>query len=134
MKIVKKKDLQKEDLEALKQEIDILQSLEHPNILSFHKVYDEEKCCYIVTEIMRGGDLFDRISMKSFYLENDARNLCEILFSTMKYCHEKKIAHRDLKPENILLMVSSFVGLKTKATYATKRNLMYFSIEIEAQQ
>lgn len=113
VKVVKKQYLNRKDLVGLEQEIDILKTLEHPNILSFHKVYDEDNCCYIVTEIMRGGDLYDRLSEKSFYPENDARDLCKILFETMKYCHEKKVAHRDLKPENILLLaIDSDVDVK----------------------
>lgn len=106
VKIVKKQYLQKADLIGLQQEIDVLRTLEHPNILSFHKVYDEDECCYIVTEIMRGGDLYDRLSEKTFYSENEAKELCKILFDTMKYCHEKKVAHRDLKLENILLLTT----------------------------
>lgn len=96
------------DLVGLQQEIDVLESMNHPNILGFHKVYDEDNCCYIVTEIMRGGDLFDRLNAKTFYPENEARDVCEVLFDVMKYCHDKRIAvHQDLKPENILLLVNA---------------------------
>jgi len=91
VKVVKKKNLEKEDLEGLRREIDLLSTLQHPNILSFHKVYDEEKWCYIVTEIMRGGDLFDRVSDKSCYEESEAREVCKKLFDTIKYCHEKRL-------------------------------------------
>ncbi len=55
---------------------------------------------------MAGGELFDRIVQKEYYSEQEARDVCRILFSALKYCHERNVAHRDLKPENLLLQVS----------------------------
>jgi calcium/calmodulin-dependent protein kinase I len=88
---------------ALKEEIDVLQELKHPNIINLHDVFKEKAFYYLVTEKMMGGELFDRIVQKSYYNEKEARDTCLILFNAIKYCHDKKVAHRDLKPENLLL-------------------------------
>lgn len=105
IKIVTKSKLTHEDEAALKDEIEILQELRHPNIIRLYDVFDEREFYYLVTEKMMGGELFDRIVQKSYYNEKEARDTCVILFRAMQYCHKKQVAHRDLKPENLLLLV-----------------------------
>lgn len=104
VKIVTKASLNEEDEEALQQEIEILQSLEHPNIIKLFEVFRETDYVYLVQEMMVGGELFERIAKKDSYCEKEARDVSKILFEAISYCHSKKIAHRDLKPENLLLV------------------------------
>jgi calcium/calmodulin-dependent protein kinase I len=104
IKVVTKAKLTPEDEQALKDEIDVLHELEHPNIIRLFDVFDEKQYYYLVTEKMMGGELFDRIVQKSYYNEKEARDVCRILFKALGYCHQHKIAHRDLKPENLLLL------------------------------
>lgn len=103
-KIVTKAKLTKEDELALKDEISILKSMNHEHIIRLFDVFDENSYYYLVTELMLGGELFDRIVTKAFYNEKEARDVCKILFNAMDYCHQKDVAHRDLKPENLLLV------------------------------
>jgi len=107
VKIVTKAKLTREDDIALRDEIGILHTLKHPNIIELYEVFDEAEHYYLVTELMRGGELFDRIVTKTFYNEKEARDVCKILFEALDYCHRHNIAHRDLKPENLLLMSRS---------------------------
>ncbi len=86
-------------------EISILRELEHDHIVRLYEVYKEQKYYYLVTELLEGGELFDRIVSKESYNEKEARNVCKTLFDALAYCHQKNIAHRDLKPENLLLVV-----------------------------
>lgn len=106
IKIVTKAKLSKEDEIALKDEIDVLQDMEHRHIIRLYDVFEEPQHYFMVTEKMMGGELFDRIVQKSYYNEREARDTCQVLFSAIQYCHKKKVAHRDLKPENLLLTVS----------------------------
>jgi len=103
IKIVTKAKLSKEDEVALKDEIDVLQDMEHKHIIRLYDVFEETQHYFLVTEKMMGGELFDRIVQKSYYNEKEARDTCEIIFSAIHYCHQMKVAHRDLKPENLLL-------------------------------
>jgi len=103
-KIVTKAKLTKEDELALKDEISILKSMNHEHIIRLFDVFDENSYYYLVTELMLGGELFDRIVTKAFYNEKEARDVCKILFNALNYCHQKDVAHRDLKPENLLLV------------------------------
>lgn len=106
VKDVLKAKLTREDDLALRDEIGILRAFTHPNIIRLYDVFDEPEHYYLVTEVMRGGELFDRIVNKTFYNEKEARDVCRILFEALGYCHRNNVAHRDLKPENLLLMVS----------------------------
>lgn len=103
IKCIAKKNLSPEDESALKQEVEILKALDHPHILKCYGFFDEADMFYLPTEIMEGGELFDRIVKKTYYNEQEARDLIMILISTIGYCHSKSIVHRDLKPENLLL-------------------------------
>lgn len=42
-------------------EVNTLKSLDHPNILKIFEVFADDKRLYIVTELIKGGELFDRI-------------------------------------------------------------------------
>jgi len=103
VKCINRKGLTKEDEEALVAEVEILRTIDHPNILNLLDVYSEESSYYLVTELLEGGELFDRIIEKEYYPEKEARDLVKLLLEAMAYCHSKNIAHRDLKPENLLL-------------------------------
>lgn len=103
VKIVSKKKLSEEDYTALMLEIQILSELDHPHIIKLFETYDEGTDFYIVTELVAGGELFDRIVAKAHYTEKEARDLIKIMLETMAYMHKVGIVHRDLKPENLLL-------------------------------
>lgn len=107
VKVVTKSKLTKEDEIALKDEIQVLKDLKHEHIIRLYDVFEENSYWYLVTEQMKGGELFDRIVSKSYYNEKEARDVCEILFKSIGYIHERSIAHRDLKPENLLLLSES---------------------------
>ena len=63
----------------------------------------DDKRYYLVTEICKGGELFDEIASRKHFSERDAAMLMKTILMCVNYCHSKKIVHRDLKPENILL-------------------------------
>jgi len=103
VKVVTKSKLSREDEVALKDEIMILKTLKNKYIIRLYDDFDEPKYYFLVTEMMKGGELFDRIVAKTYYNEKEARDVCRILFEALEYCHSRNIAHRDLKPENLLL-------------------------------
>ncbi|KAH9258685.1 hypothetical protein BASA81_003187 [Batrachochytrium salamandrivorans] len=103
VKCILKKKLTKEDEDALKIEVKILGAVSHPNIIKLYGFFEEPQDYYIVTELMKGGELFDRIVAKDFYSEGDAQKVVRTVTSCLLYLHDQDIVHRDLKPENILL-------------------------------
>lgn len=103
MKIINRRSMDRSLELALKDEISILQSLNHPHILRLHDMFATINSYYLVTEYLDGGELFDRIVEKTTYTEKEARDVCAIIFGAMQHCHEHGVAHRDLKPENLIL-------------------------------
>lgn len=89
-------------------EIQLLQAVNHPNIIKMYDVCEDEAYLYIITELCTGGELFDRIIEKSnssekHFSEIDAARLTWCILDALDYCHnELNIVHRDLKPENFL--------------------------------
>jgi calcium-dependent protein kinase len=62
-------------METFKQEIQIMQKLDHPNVLKLYEYFIDDKDVYLVTEICKGGELFDRIVEKEFYKEEEAAHI-----------------------------------------------------------
>lgn len=92
------------DRDALKDEIANLKiAREGPNIVQLYEVYEERAFCYLVMELMEGGELLESIIEKKTFTEKEARNSTRCVLSALAYMHDKRVAHRDIKPENLLL-------------------------------
>ncbi|KAK7173945.1 hypothetical protein R3I93_003697 [Phoxinus phoxinus] len=91
-------------MEAMTQrEVAALRQCEsHPNIVTLHEVYTDQYHTYLVMELLRGGELLDRIRKKKMFAEWEASQLMKSLVSAVSYMHEAGVVHRDLKPENVL--------------------------------
>ncbi|XP_053567023.1 ribosomal protein S6 kinase alpha-2 [Bombina bombina] len=90
------------------EEIEILLRYgQHPNIITLKDVYDDGKYVYLVMELMRGGELLDRILHQKCFSEREASSVLCVITKTMDYLHAQGVVHRDLKPSNILYMDES---------------------------
>jgi serine/threonine protein kinase len=110
IKCVDRKKLSPEDLTMLRREVQILSSLDHPNIIKFKEYTENPSHCYLVMEPLMGGELFDRIiSMpEGHFSEKVAVSFFMPLMSALAHLHAMHIAHLDLKPENFLLASAAF--------------------------
>lgn len=88
-------------------EINILKSMDHPNIMKVYEYFNTSNKLYIITEFCSGGELFDKILKLKSLNENIVKNIMKQIFSAVNYCHLNNIIHRDLKPENILIDAQS---------------------------
>lgn len=95
--------LTKEDEDALKVEIEVMRTLKHPNLVQFIDYFEDAEYCFLIMELMTGGELFTRIVEKEKYSELEAQRVVKTLTEAIGYCHTQFVVHRDLKPENILL-------------------------------
>ncbi|KAK5681454.1 serine/threonine protein kinase [Elasticomyces elasticus] len=91
-------------VEGLQQEIAVLMSVSHPNVLCLKDTFDEVDGVYLVLELAPEGELFNWIVLKQKLTEAETRKVFIQLFQGVKYLHERNIVHRDIKPENILLL------------------------------
>jgi len=76
-------------LDEVWREIDVLRSLDHPNIVRLHEVYDEPKKLYIVMDYASGGELFERLVQRKRYSEADAAAALHDVVSGIAYLHSK---------------------------------------------
>jgi len=92
-----------QDMARLATEMEILKRVNHPNVIQLKEIIDTKNCLFIITELVTGGELFDKIVELGSYSEKDAALLVSRMVSAIDYLHELGIVHRDLKPENLLL-------------------------------
>lgn len=88
---------------TVESEREVMERIEHPNIVRLHETFDTKNSFYLVMEFLAGGDLLQRILDHGIYSTGATRRLfCDVL-NGIQCLHDNGIAHRDIKPENILL-------------------------------
>uniref|UniRef100_A0A4W4FVC4 non-specific serine/threonine protein kinase n=1 Tax=Electrophorus electricus TaxID=8005 RepID=A0A4W4FVC4_ELEEL len=80
---------------------------QHPNIITLKDVYDDGRSVYLVTELLKGGELLDKILRQKFFSEREASSVLYTITKTVEYLHGQGVVHRDLKPSNILYVDES---------------------------
>jgi len=93
------------DRDALQDEIvNLKMARAGPNIVQLYEVYEEKAFCYLVMEVMEGGELLECIiEKKTTFTEKEARSAVRCVLRALAYLHSNRVAHRDIKPENLLL-------------------------------
>ena len=56
----------------IKNEINIMKAVDHPNIMKLFEIFEDENCFYIIMEYSSGGQLFEAILKKKVFTENEA--------------------------------------------------------------
>lgn len=110
----------------IRREVQIMSSVQHPNIIHIYEgtfslvneemvtahllyiflidlVFENREKMVLVMEFAAGGELYDYLSERKVLNEEEARRIFRQVATAVYYCHKHKICHRDLKLENILL-------------------------------
>ena len=74
----------------------------HPNIVTLFSVYEDAHSAYLVMELLKGGELLDRILAVGQMCESEASAVLRTMVSAVAYLHEHGVVHRDLKPSNMI--------------------------------
>ena len=89
-------------LQRFAQEARAAAALSHPNILSIYDIGDDHGAPYVVSELLEGETLRDRLRNGPLN-SRKAIEYARQIASGLAAAHEKGIVHRDLKPENLFL-------------------------------
>lgn len=109
-KIVPRKSLTDQKMYYFEQEVRVLQTISHPNIVRFENIVYLEDLIILVTECCNYGDVLDFITSPIGGRFEDIRSIFYQIVKAVDYLHSKGFAHRDLKPENVFVTD----GLKVK--------------------
>ena len=107
----KSKILEKDDLERIIREMDIIRQLKHPNIAKVYEMCESDDFFFIMMEYCSGGELFNYIVKNQRLSEEETSFFFYQIINGLEYIHSKNIAHRDLKPENLLLDENNIIKI-----------------------
>jgi len=91
-----------DQLSRFEQEASAAGSLDHANVLVVHDIGMFEGEPFIVSELLQGTTLRERLGGKALP-PAEAVDYCLQLAQGLRAAHEKGIVHRDLKPENLFV-------------------------------
>lgn len=66
----------------------------HPNIVTLYSVHEDYNCIYLVMELLKGGELLDRILLLKRMSESEASAVLRTVVSALAYLHEHGVVHR----------------------------------------
>ncbi|KAJ0919323.1 putative protein kinase ULK-Fused family [Helianthus annuus] len=110
MKFILKHGKSKNDIQNLRQEIEILRKLKHENIIQMLDSFESPQEFCVVTEFAQ-GELFEILEDDQCLPEDEVQKIAKQLVSALHYLHSNRIIHRDMKPQNILICAGGVVKL-----------------------
>lgn len=89
-------------LDRFLREARLAAKLNHPHVVSVFEVINDGDDCLLVTQLIEGETLAQKISHHQFGVTESLDLMVQIL-EALEYSHQQGVIHRDLKPHNILL-------------------------------
>ena len=94
--------LDERSLARFEQEARVLAALSHPNLLSIYDVGNVDGTIFVVTELLDGATLRERLTNADVGVARGVEWAMQIA-QGLAAAHERGIVHRDLKPENVFV-------------------------------
>jgi len=83
-------------------EVDIISTLDHPNIIKFYETFHDDCFFHIVMELCQGKEIVQQMGNYGYIEEKKVTKIIFKVLLAIVHCHNRGVTHRDLKPENIL--------------------------------
>jgi serine/threonine protein kinase len=112
IKEVSKQNLfNKNQLETIHSERNILASIQHPFIVQLFDAFQSSKNYYLCLEFIPGGNLLSKMRTQGIIHLDDVRIYVAEIAIALHHLHSKHIVYHDLKPENILINTDGHIKL-----------------------
>ena len=95
-------------IRRFEQEARAVVALNHPNIVTIYEIGEEDSTHYIVSELVEGETLRQRLLQQPLKLR-EALEIAVQVASALSVAHGAGIVHRDIKPENVMLRPDGYV-------------------------
>lgn len=97
------KKVDKVDRDRVENEVKIMYTLEHPNVLKFDTWYETGKHIWLIIEYATGGDMLNLLRQDGKLPEDSIKKFAHDIVSGLHYVHHRGYIFGDLKPSNILM-------------------------------
>ena len=131
LKEVKKNSL---IVSELKNEINILKEIDHPNIMTIYEFFEDENYLYIVMEYCNSGDLSNKMDDYGLLSEFILKYVMYQVFLAINCLHMKKVVHGDIKRENIAFIKKKELKENNEKKRKEKDIFKLFNEEKEIQK
>ncbi|GBG31943.1 Protein kinase DC2 [Hondaea fermentalgiana] len=112
MKTLKKTEiLRLKQVEHVKNEVLLLNELDHPFIVNMTTFFQDESRIFMVLEYVPGGELFTYLRNEVSVQNSEANFFASQVVLAFGYLHHLGIAYRDLKPENLLITRTGYLKI-----------------------
>ena len=109
--LIKSEIIKSKQEQHILNELDILEEISHPSIISCLGFTQDEKYLYLAFEFIPGGDLFNLLKIENNFLIDKAQFYAGQIVFVFEYLHSKNIVYRNLKPENILINKNGYIKI-----------------------
>ena len=111
MKIIDKKNLDQKWVKQIRDEVAIMQAIDHPNVIKCQDFLEDPSYYFIVMQVCNKGDLkkhMEESKIKNL-TENQAVYFLIQISLGFRELHKYQIMHRDFKPANVLMHDDKFL-------------------------
>ena len=118
-----------ENEEEIRNEIEVLKNIDHPNIMKIFEFFEDEKNIYLINEFCGGGDVANINDKYGLFPEFFLKYIMFQVFLAITFLHSNKVVHGDIKRENIAFIYEG--KNKEKEEYEELFNKIFKDKEIE---
>ena len=118
-----------ENEEEIRNEIEVLKNIDHPNIMKIFEFFEDEKNIYLINEFCGGGDIAQIHDKYGLFPEFFLKYIMFQVFLAISFLHSNKVVHGDIKRENIAFVYEG--KNKEKEEYDELFNRIFKDKEIQ---
>lgn len=144
LKFISTRGKSEKDLKNLRQEMSILRTLNHDNIILLIDSFETSSDFVVVTEYAH-GELFEVFQDDRQLPESEVQLIAQQLVKALHYLHSNRVIHRDMKPQNILIGSNNVIKIadfgfarslshQTTVLKSVKGTPLYMSPELVQEQ